>query len=135
MCLFFYGNLVGFANSILQTVAYIFYLTVADASSFIAFGVGIVVLFYPIKILIGRARKYMHEIYVHSKHSGEEIQRIVDNMFLIKLLKKEDEEIENFRNTLETLNESDYKNIKWTSLNGYLPSFLPQCLFYLSLWE
>ena len=30
----------------------------------------------------------MHEIYVHSKHSGEEIQRIVDNMFLIKLLKK-----------------------------------------------
>ena len=39
----------------------------------------------------------MHEIYVHSKHSGEEIQRIVDNMFLIKLLKKEDEEIENFR--------------------------------------
>ena len=128
---FFYGNLVGFANSILQTVAYIFYLTVADASSFIAFGVGIVVLFYPIKILIGRARKYMHEIYVHSKHSGEEIQRIVDNMFLIKLLKKEDEEIENFRNTLETLNESDYKNIKWTSLNGYLPSFAT--MFILSI--
>ena len=113
------------------TVAYIFYLTVADASSFIAFGVGIVVLFYPIKILIGRARKNMHEIYVHSKHSGEEIQRIVDNMFLIKLLKKEDEEIENFRDTLETLNESDYKNIKWTSLNGYLPSFAT--MFILSI--
>jgi ABC-type multidrug transport system fused ATPase/permease subunit len=128
---FFYGNLVGFANSILQTVAYIFYLSIADASSFIAFGIGILVLFYPIKILIGRTRKYMHEIYVHSKHSGEEIQRIVDNMFLIKLLKKEDEEIENFRNTLETLNESDYKNIKWTSLNGYLPSFTT--MFILSI--
>ena len=88
-------------------------------------------LFYPIKILIGRARKYMHEIYVYSKHSGEEIQRIVDNMFLIKLLKKEDEEIENFRDTLETLNESDYKNIKWTSLNGYLPSFAT--MFILSI--
>ena len=112
---FFYGNLVGFANSILQTVAYISYLTIADANSFFAFGVGIIILFYPIKILIGRARKYMHEIYVYSKHSGEEIQRIVDNMFLIKLLKKEDEEIENFRTTLESLNESDYKNIKWTS--------------------
>ena len=98
---------VGFANSILQTVAYIAYLTIADANSFIAFGVGIIILFYPIRVLIGRARKYMHEIYVFSKHSGEEIQRIVDNMFLIKLLKKEEEEIENFRNTLETLNESD----------------------------
>ncbi len=128
---FFYGNLVGFANSILQTVAYIAYLTIADANSFIAFGVGIIILFYPIRVLIGRARKYMHEIYVFSKHSGEEIQRIVDNMFLIKLLKKEEEEIENFRNTLETLNESDYKNIKWTSLNGYLPSFAT--MFILSI--
>ena len=108
---FFYGNLVGFANSILQTVAYISYLTFADANAFLAFGLGIVLLFYPIKILIGRARKYMHEIYVISKYSGEEIQRIVDNMFLIKLL-KEDEELENFKNTLEDLNDKDYKNIK-----------------------
>ncbi len=128
---FFYGNLVGFANSILQTVAYIFYLTLADANAFLAFGVGIVLLFYPIKILIGRARKYMHEIYVISKYSGEEIQRIVDNMFLIKLLKKEQEELENFKNTLEDLNDKDYKNIKWTSLNGYLPSF--STMFILSI--
>tara|TARA_B100000902_G_scaffold59643_1_gene66750 strand:- start:31788 stop:33410 length:1623 start_codon:yes stop_codon:yes gene_type:complete len=128
---FFYGNLVGFANSLFQTVAFISYLTYADANSFFVFGIGIVILFYPIKLLIGRARKYMHEIYVHSKESGEEIQRIVDNMFLIKILKREDEEIENFKSTLDTLNESDYKNIKWTSLNGYLPSFTT--MFILSI--
>ena len=38
----------------------------------------------------------MHEIYVYSRYSSTEIQRIVDNMFLIKLLKKEDEELNNF---------------------------------------
>ena len=128
---FFYGNLVGFANSILKTVAYIFYFTLADSNAFLSFGVGIVLLFYPIKILIGRARKYMHEIYVISKYSGEEIQRIVDNMFLIKLLKKEQEELENFKNTLEDLNDKDYKNIKWTSLNGYFFSF--STMFILSI--
>lgn len=128
---FFYGNLVGFANSIFQTIAYISYLTLADSQAFFAFGVGIVLLFYPIKLLISRARKYMHEIYVYSRYSSNEIQRIVDNMFLIKLLKKEDEEINNFRTTLEKLNESDYKNIKWTSLNGYLPSFAT--MFILSI--
>ena len=125
---FFYGNLVGFANSIFQTIAYVSYLTLADSQAFFAFGIGIVVLFYPIKLLISRARKYMHEIYVYSRYSSTEIQRIVDNMFLIKLLKKEDEELNNFRATLEKLNDSDYKNIKWTSLNGYLPS-LQQCLY------
>jgi ABC-type multidrug transport system fused ATPase/permease subunit len=120
---FFYGNLVGLANSILQTVAYISYLTLADKNAFIAFGAGIVILFYPVRFLIKRARKYMHEIYAFSKYSNEEIQRIVDNMFLIKLLKKEEEELGKFRSTLEKLNDSDYKNIKWTSINGYLPSF------------
>jgi ATP-binding cassette, subfamily B, bacterial len=128
---FFYGNLVGFANSILQTIAYVSYLTLADKNAFLAFGLGIIVLFYPIRIFISRARRYMHEIYEYSKYSNEEIQRIVDNMFLIKLLKKEEEELHNFRTTLERLNESDYKNVKWTSLNGYLPSFIT--MFILSI--
>jgi ATP-binding cassette subfamily B protein/subfamily B ATP-binding cassette protein MsbA len=73
----------------------------------------------------------MHEIYEYSKFSNTEIQRIVDNMFLIKLLKKEDEEINNFKTTLEKLNRSDYQNIKWSSLNGYLPSF--STMFILSI--
>ena len=42
---FFYGNLVGFANSIFQTIAYVSYLTLADSQAFFAFGIGIVVLF------------------------------------------------------------------------------------------
>ncbi len=128
---FFYGNLVGFANSIFQTIAYVSYLTLADSQAFTAFGIGIIILFYPIRLLISRARKYMHEIYIYSRFSSTEIQRIVDNMFLIKLLKKEDEELGNFRATLEKLNDSDYKNIKWTSLNGYLPSFAT--MFILSV--
>jgi len=103
----------------------------ADKNAFLAFGLGIIVLFYPIRIFISRARRYMHEIYEYSKYSNEEIQRIVDNMFLIKLLKKEEEELHNFRTTLERLNESDYKNVKWTSLNGYLPSFIT--MFILSI--
>jgi ABC-type multidrug transport system fused ATPase/permease subunit len=128
---FFYGNLVGFANSFLQTVAFISYLTLADSNAFLAFGIGVIILFYPIRILIARSRKHMHEIYEYSKFSNTEIQRIVDNMFLIKLLKKEDEEINNFKTTLEKLNRSDYQNIKWSSLNGYLPSF--STMFILSI--
>lgn len=98
-------------------------MTLADKNAFIAFGAGIVILFYPVRYLIKKARKYMHEIYALSKHSNEEIQRIVDNMFLIKLLKKEEEELGKFSTTLEKQNDSSYKNIKWTSINGYLPSF------------
>ena len=50
-------------------------------------------------------------------------------MFLIKLLKKEDEELENFKIHLKIL-MIKLQNIKWTSLNGYLPSF--STMFILS---
>ena len=121
---FFYSSLVGFANSILQTLAYVAFLTYSDAQAFYVFLFGILVLFYPLKYLIKKARLLMHEIYEYSQTSNLEVQRIVDNMFLIKILKKEEVELENFNNTLKKLYKSSYDNIKISSLNGYLPSFI-----------
>lgn len=121
---FFYSSLVGFANSILQTIAYVAFLTYSDAQAFYVFIFGILVLFYPLKYLIKKARLLMHEIYEYSQTSNVEVQRIVDNMFLIKILKKEEVEINNFNNTLKKLYKSSYNNIKISSLNGYLPSFI-----------
>ena len=75
----------------------------------------------------------MHKIYVYQQSSSHEIQRVVDNMFLIKLLKKENEEIKMFENTLEMLNESNYKHIKYSSINGFLPSFTTMFIFSIIL--
>ena len=90
---FFYSSLVSFVNSLLQSIAYVAFLTVADSEVFLVLLVGVVTLFYPLKYLIKQSKKYMHKIYTVTQNAGEEIQRIVDNMFLIKLLNKEKEEI------------------------------------------
>ena len=84
---FFYSSLVGFANSILQTIAYSIF-DIFRCTSFLCFYFGILVLFYPLRYLIKKARLLMHEIYEYSQTSNVEVQRIVDNMFLIKILKK-----------------------------------------------
>ena len=121
---FFYSSLVSFINSLLQSIAYVAFLTVADSEVFLVLLVGVVTLLYPLKYLIKQSKKYMHKIYTVTQNAGEEIQRIVDNMFLIKLLNKEKEELDNFNNTLSELNENDYKNLKYITLNGFLPNFI-----------
>ena len=121
---FFYANLASFLNSLLQVLAFVIYLTITDSQMFLILMLGIVVLFYPVKFLITKAREYMHKIYVLTQISSEEIQRIVDNTFLIKLLKKEEEELKNFDDIISKQNHSSYQNISYSMLNGFLPSFM-----------
>ena len=106
---FFYANLASFLNSLLQVLAFVIYLTITDSQMFLILMLGIVVLFYPVKFLITKAREYMHKIYVLTQISSEEIQRIVDNTFLIKLLKKEEEELKNFDDIISKQNHSSYQ--------------------------
>lgn len=121
---FFYSSLVGFVNSTLQSLAYVFFLTVADSEVFLILIGGVALLFLPLRYLIRESKNYMHKIYTFTQTASEEIQRIVDNMFLIKLLKKEKEELDYFDATLSELNKNDYQNIKFITLNGFLPNFI-----------
>jgi len=126
---FFYSSLVSFVNSILQSLAYIFFLTISDSSVFIVLLVGVTILFYPLKYLIQQSKNYMHKIYTVTQTAGEEIQRVVDNMFLIKLLNKESQELKNFDSTLEELNKNDFQNVRYITINGFLPNFITTLVF------
>ena len=64
----------------------------------------------------------MHESFVFGQDSNQEIQRVVDNMFLIKLLNKEKEEVNRFSTTLDNLNSSLLNNHKYGILN-FFPKF------------
>ena len=126
---FFYSSLVGFINSTLQSIAYVVFLTAADSEVFLVLIGGVALLFLPLRYLIRESKNYMHKIYTVTLAASEEIQRIVDNMFLIKLLKKEKEELEYFDTTLGELNKNDYQNIKFITLNGFLPNFITLLTF------
>ena len=53
-----------------------------------------------------------------------EIERVVENLFLIKILKKEKDELNTFSNTLGVLNSLQLSKHNFGVINGYLPSFL-----------
>tara|TARA_B100000900_G_scaffold397211_1_gene397315 strand:- start:7024 stop:8649 length:1626 start_codon:yes stop_codon:yes gene_type:complete len=128
---FFYSSIANLMNYLLQTFAFAIYLFMTEPRTIGTFSLGILFLLYPISYLINRAREYMHKSYELGQDANHEIQRVVDNMFLIKLLKKESIEIKRFENTLINLKSSVFNNYKFTILNSYLPSFVT--IFLLSV--
>ncbi len=128
---FFYSSIANLMNYLLQTTAFAIYLFLTEPRTIGTFSLGILFLLYPISYLINRAREYMHKSYELGQDANHEIQRVVDNMYLIKLLKKESVEITRFENTLTDLKNSVFNNYKFTILNSYLPSFVT--VFLLSV--
>ena len=129
---FFYSSIASFLNSIFQIFLFSLYLFISNPNTIILFSAGSLILIIPTRKLISIARSYMHISYEKGRESNTEIQRAVENMFLIKILKKDSEELENFSNTLQSFNLSMLQNHRYSLITGYLPSFLT--LFLLSLF-
>ena len=70
------------------------------------------------------ARKYAHTSYHYGDKVSGEIESVIDNLFLIKVLKKTGNEINNFSNFLTNYYESRINDIKTGTLNVILPNFL-----------
>lgn len=121
---YFYSSFSNFLNNILQILAYITYLIISDFEAILIFGIGIIILFYPFKFLLKKSRNFMHESYVKGQESNQEVQRVVDNLFLIKILKKDQFELDNFSNTLESYVSNLFNNQKYGLLNSLMPSFV-----------
>ena len=128
---FFYSSFANFLNSLLQVVVYLGYLIITDSRSVFILSIGVLLLFFPVKKLLILARNSMHQVYESGQDYNKEIQRVVDNLFLIKILKKENDEMNSFNNTLSNFFLNDLDNFRYTILNSFLPGFFT--LFSLSV--
>jgi ATP-binding cassette subfamily B protein len=130
---YFYSNLTNFINSTLQVFAFTIYLVISDIETVGTFGVGALLLYYPTKILLKKARSFMHESYEYNQQSNQEVQRVIENMFLIKLLKKDTEEINNYKKTFHEYSSTTLQNHKYGAINSFLPSFTTMFVFSILL--
>ena len=120
---YFYTSISNFLNFVLQTLAFTFYLFATEPSTISAFLVGILFLIYPIYILIKKSREYEKQIYEKGQETNRDIQRVLDNSFLIKLLKKESDESARYASIITGLYSDQVSKHKVNLLNSYLPPF------------
>jgi ABC-type multidrug transport system fused ATPase/permease subunit len=128
---FFYSSFSNFLNGVFQILIFSLYLIISDINAVLIFGVGVIILTFPVKLILRKAKYYMNVSYTKSQESFSEIQRVVDNLFLIKVLKQNLAESKKFSSILQEYNSSLLNNHKYGILNTSLPGFLT--LFILTV--
>lgn len=121
---YFYSNFAAFINNTLNVLFFCFYLVNSNFEVLIIFVIGLTILSLPLKVVITKTRDYVDKSFFSTRDSMSEIERIIENLFLIKILKKEDEEISKFASTLDLLKSHQLNKHNFGVINGYLPSFL-----------
>ena len=121
---FFYKTFANLLNNLIQIIGYSIFLINLNSYSFTIFISSMLFLSYPTKYLLKKAKKYQHMNFNVQKNVNQYIQRIIDNLFLIKILNTFSLELENFRFLLAKGKIAGAKNVIYGSLNSILPTFL-----------
>lgn len=120
---YFYLALTNLANSIIQVAVYSSFLIYADSKTLLFFGISGLILFIPTKYLLKLGRKYMQDDWNTGQSSNRGVERVINNIFLIKILKMENKEITRFNNLNIQLRNAQYKNNFYGAVNTLLPNF------------
>ena len=120
----FYGTLATFMSSFLQVFAYSFYLIFTDLQNLMYLFFGALILYIPTLLIVRRGRQVSHKTYESSQDISSDIEKIVDNLHLIKILNLANKELKNFRNDLKIYYGSTLENVKLGTINALIPNFL-----------
>ena len=97
----------------------------------IAFILGGIILIFPTKYFLSLGRKYMHETYMVAQEIMRNMQKVIDNIFLIKILKTSEKEFTEYKRNLGGFTKAQYHNVKFGIINSLVPNFA--ALFILSI--
>jgi len=120
---YFYGALSNVINAIIQVIVYSSFLFYTNFNTVLVFLIGATILFFPIKKLLVLARKYMHEAWTNGQIAQKDIQSVIENIFIIKILNTTKQEIENFKKTIDRVQDANQKNQIYGTINTLLPNF------------
>lgn len=127
----FYSTFATFFGSVIQISIFTIYLLRSNLNLVLVFLIGSTLLAIPTIYLTKLGRKYAHLAYNLTNEISDDIEKVLDNFFLIKIVKKVSIEVENFNQNLVRLYKTRLSDIKVGTINFILPNFVT--LFGLSL--
>ena len=126
----FFSTFSIFFGSLIQLLLFSTYLIFTEFNAVLYFLVGFLILVIPTTYLTKQGRKYAHITYVQFQKISGDIEKILENMYLIKISKKVNSELGLFSENLRILYSSRIQDVKVGTLNNLLPNF--STLFLLS---
>tara|TARA_B100001996_G_scaffold74122_1_gene54723 strand:+ start:70 stop:1182 length:1113 start_codon:yes stop_codon:yes gene_type:complete len=92
---------------------------------------GAIILSFPTLLLTKIGRKHAHKAYIYFEESSKGVEKVLDNLFLIKIVNFVSKEINSYKEVLEKYSKSRFNEIKSGTINSILPNFFT--LFALSI--
>lgn len=127
----FYSTLALFLGSLLQIIIFTVYLFFTNPVVVMYFGLGALILSLPTLLLTKIGRKHAHQAYLSLEESSKGVEKVLDNLFLIKIVNYVSKEIDSYKSTLERYTKSRFNEIKAGTVNALLPNFFT--IFGLSI--
>lgn len=121
---YFYGALAQTISGLMQIIVYLMFLLITDLDTVLIFLLIGLIIYIPSLYFLKKGRQYMDKAYNYSKEINRKTQRLIDNMFLIKILKTENLEIENFQHNNLKYTTSQVKNFFFNIVNSLTPNFI-----------
>ena len=126
----FYGSLAAVFSFIAQIVVFSAYLIFTNTSVIGIFGLGALILYFPTKYFVKKLRKYSHLSYESLQDINKNVEKVLDNLYLIKILKKIEYEINQYNLTQKQFFNPQVMNLRYGTINSILPNFIT--IFLLS---
>ena len=121
---YFYSALSTSISSIFQLVSYLVFLLYTDINTIFVFFTAALLLAYPTYYLLKKGRNSMDLSYKYAQKLSQDTERVVENLFLIKILKTKNFEFENFVKNLKNFTKEQFNNYKYGTINSLTPNFL-----------
>ena len=112
-------------------MAFSLYLLATNFEAVVIFSIGSLFLFIPTLYLTKLGRGFAHKAYIYGQEISSEVEKILDNLFLIKILKRTHEEISHYAKNLKLFYQARLNDIKVGTTSSIMPNFFT--LFFLSI--
>ena len=126
---YFYNAITTSLNLFVQISVYLGYLAITNFSTLGIFLMGGLILYLPTKQLASLLRKYVDLSYHENKKLYEDIQKLIDNLYIIKIAKKAKDEISLFTEKVENYRYYQYRNFQFGTINSIIPPFFTLLVF------
>ena len=121
---YFYGATSVVISSLLQMFVYIAFLFSTSLDAIKGFMLVGIFLIFPTIYFLKNSRSSMDKTYNFGQKINQNTQKIIENMYLIKLLKTVNFETDKFENNNIQYSKYQFRNYLFNNLNSLIPNFV-----------
>ena len=129
----FYQSFAMLLSATSKILSFFIYLLLFKLQIVKYFLIAIPILYFSTKFITSFNRKYSHISYNYSQEISKDLERVIDNLFLIKIVNKFKDEINMFKSNLSHYYSAQLNNQKSGLINSLYPSLATMLIFSIFL--